>query len=169
MKCQISTEAQKHAAEVASLLHAYSSAGSSPEQMLHSTTVGFDMADIRRYAETDQMPVRISGKLYPVSEQAASCIAITSGIMRQMAEDGVSDPAGSCARTLDYMLSGLERRRTISIALIDAQRGQLSVTMPGAGGEVCHIDPIMVACFALEITDFDVNALNHDRADLAPV
>src|SRR5205809_5683098 len=106
MKFFIGAQAQKYAEEVHSLLCEYSTADYTPMEIGHSATWGFDPDDLRRYADTDQMPIRVRGKLHPVSEKAAAIIASLSPILQDMAYHGIRYSAGRCADALSYILSG---------------------------------------------------------------
>jgi hypothetical protein len=160
--------ALKWAEELLSLLRAYEAANYDMVSMRDSA-LQFDEMDLARYAKTDQMPIRIRGQLYAVSEEAASSVVLTSMLMMQlMMWEGIRDPRSVAIRCIEYTLPPLRRGRTITISAVDRSDNVL-ITAAGSAGQEFPGFALMVFMLVLGISDFDPEQLADDKVRLIPI
>ena len=156
------------AEEVLSLFRAYAAAGYDMASMRDSV-LNFDDMDLKRYANTDQMPIRIKGQLYAVSEQAASTVVPTSMYMMQvMMWEGVRDPRSVAISCMEYVLPQLRRGRTLTVNVVERSDNVL-ITVAGSTGQEFPVYALLVLMLTLHISDFDPNNLAHERVRLIPI
>jgi hypothetical protein len=156
------------AEELLSLFHAYAAAGYDLASMRDSA-LQFDEADLMLYANTDQMPMRINGQLYAISEQAASSVVSASMLMMQaMIWEGAYDPRGVAIHCMDYVLPQLRRGRAVTIVARE-QEARVHITVAGIPGQDFPVFALLVLMLALRVNSFDPNQLARESIRLIPI
>jgi hypothetical protein len=169
MDFPIHSAAIRWAEELLSLYRAYSTAGYDL-LMMRDSALHFEEMDLRRYANTDQMPIRINGQLYAVSEQASSSVVSTSIFMLQVTMwEGVHDPRSTAIRCMEYLLPQLRRGRTVTISATSDRSGIIMISAPGSSGQEFPGFTIVVIMLGLHVSDFDPNRLIREDVRLIPI
>lgn len=168
MDYRINSTALTQADEVLKLFRAYRAAGLSVQEMGFSATIGFDPADLARYAHTDLMPIRIKGQLYVVSEYVASTIAAAAQQMLQWQRDSHVDALALCIQNLEQILRPLHQRRSVTITCISPREWAMSIAAPGTPEQIADAVAVMVSLAALGLNQFSIEQLLAQTARLVP-
>lgn len=169
MDFAVHSAAIRWAEELLSLYRAYSTAGYDLLRMRDSA-LHFEEMDLRRYANTDQMPIRINGQLYAVSEQASSSVVTTSTFMSQVTMwEGVRDPRSTAIRCMEYVLPQLRRGRTVTVSATTDHSENVLITASGSSGQEFPSFAVVVIMHVLRVSDFDPSRLIQENVRLIPI
>lgn len=168
MNYRINSVAMNQAREVLTLLRAYSEAQYSLAEMGVSAQT-WDDGDRMAIGNSSLMPIRISGKLYKVSEHAGSCVGALAPFMAQSAsQSGLRDPRAVGIQGLELILSLLSAGKSAAISARSVPDDMLMVYGSGVAEKIFPGLAVYVPLLALDVDGFDWDDLAHNYAYLVP-